>query len=117
MKVAPVMAVGEQRIPARRADARRGMTVRKTSALRGQAIEVRRRDFRLRVVAAQVPIPEIVGIEDHDIGQRRFRGDRVSRAQNDDRDAADQPTPYPKVRDSGYGAGLTRTLGCLGRLG
>ena len=59
---------GEQAVPCRRADRRGAVGVGEPHPLLGQPVDMRRRDLRLRVVAADVPVAEIVGEDQQDVG-------------------------------------------------
>jgi hypothetical protein len=47
--------------------------IRKLHAVRSQTVHVRRRDFRVGVVGANVSTPEIVGKDKHDVGRALSR--------------------------------------------
>ena len=55
------------------------MAVGKPHPFFGQLIEIGRRDLAFRVVATEIPKPEVVGIEKENIGLRRGSG---SQSQN-----------------------------------
>ena len=56
-----------------RAGGRRGISVRKGHTARGQLIEVRRRDFALRVIGLEITVTKVIGKDKYDV---RFGGIR-----------------------------------------
>jgi hypothetical protein len=50
------------------------MGVSEARAGLGEPIEVGRRDFRLRVIAAHIAVAQVVGEDDDDVGTTRVRG-------------------------------------------
>src|SRR5690606_33151377 len=64
---APAIATGEQTIASRRADGRWGVRIKELHSLRSQAVDMRRRNFRLRVVAGDVAKPQVVGKHHYDV--------------------------------------------------
>ena len=65
---APVVTTGQQAVARRRADARRGMTVREAHAALGQGVEMRGQNLTLRVIGTEVAEALVVGQDDDDIG-------------------------------------------------
>ena len=65
--IAEGVASGQQAVAGRRAPRAGGVRVGKAASLRSQAVDVRGRDFRLRVEAGDVPVTEIVSHDEDDV--------------------------------------------------
>lgn len=65
----PVIAAGEERVAGGGTDSRRRMGVGKPHALRGELVDVRRGDPpTVGVVAVDIAVAEIVGVDHHNVG-------------------------------------------------
>ena len=64
----PVKPSREQRVAARRADARRAVRIGETQALAGELVEVRRANFRLGILNREIAVTHVVGVENDDVG-------------------------------------------------
>ena len=68
---APVISARQQRVTRGRAAAATAVSVRETHSLRGKIVHVRRRNLAaLRIIALHIPITEVVGQDDEEVGTR-----------------------------------------------
>ena len=93
-------AAGEQAVARRRADGGRAVRVGEEHPLRGEAIEVRRRDLALGVVAADVAVAEVVGEDDDDVRVPRplLRRGADDRGERDKKEQSDGGSHTPRIR-------------------
>ena len=69
---APMVAPCEKGVTRRRAHARRGVGIGEADSLRGEPVDVRRGDFpAIRVVAGDVTVAEVVGVDQQEVGLAR----------------------------------------------
>jgi hypothetical protein len=72
MEITPVIPTRQQGVTAGRADARGAVGIGEAHALRGQLVQVRCGNIRGRIVAREISVTEIIGIEDDDVWLSRF---------------------------------------------
>ncbi len=67
MEFAPMESARQHGVAARRANAGRTMPIRETHPRSGKFIEIRRRNFGVRILNPQIAVAHIVGVEDDDV--------------------------------------------------